>query len=172
LIILNTMLQRYGGPGEGDVLVTCATIVQSYMCIITMPLGGLTSGTQPVVSFNYGAGNVARIRKAVKYICLICLGFTALMTVFTYTLSPLFVRLFTADGVLAARSVRYIKIFTLGIIPLAIQYALVDQTTALGHLRLALFCSLLRKSTFLAAMLLLPFLLAADAVFFAEPICD
>ena len=31
LIILNTVLQRYGGPGLGDTLVTCATIVQSYL---------------------------------------------------------------------------------------------------------------------------------------------
>ena len=33
LIVLNTVLQRYGGPGEGDVLVTCATIVQSYLLL-------------------------------------------------------------------------------------------------------------------------------------------
>ncbi|MEG2098142.1 MAG: MATE family efflux transporter [Pseudoflavonifractor sp.] len=172
LIVLNTMLQKYGGPGEGDLLVTCATIVQSYMCIITMPLGGLTSGTQPVVSFNYGAGKTDRIKSTVKCITLICLAFTALMMVFTYTLSPLFVRLFTSDGLLAARSLRYIKIFTLGIIPLAVQYALVDQTTAMGHLRLSLFCSLLRKAVFLAATILLPVLIVADAAFFAEPICD
>ena len=55
LIVLNTVLQRYGGPEEGDTLVTCATIVQSYLLLITMPMGGLTLGTQPVVSFNYGA---------------------------------------------------------------------------------------------------------------------
>lgn len=172
LIVLNAMLQKYGGPGEGDTLVTCATIVQSYMLIITMPMGGITAGSQPAVSFNYGAGKVERIKKAVKCVTLICLIFTVLMTVFTYTLSPLFVRLFTADAVLGARSVSYIKIFTLGIIPLAVQYTLVDETTAMGHLRLALFCSMFRKSTFLAATVLLPMLITAEAAFFAEPICD
>lgn len=40
LIVLNTVLQKYGGPGEGDTLVTCATIVQSYLLLITMPMGG------------------------------------------------------------------------------------------------------------------------------------
>lgn len=44
LIVLNTVLQRYGGPGEGDTLVTCATIVQSYLLLITMPMGGITLG--------------------------------------------------------------------------------------------------------------------------------
>ena len=66
LIVLNTVLQRYGGPEQGDTLVTCATIVQSYLLIITMPMGGLTLGTQPVVSFNYGAGNLERIKKAIQ----------------------------------------------------------------------------------------------------------
>lgn len=172
LIVLNAMLQKYGGPGEGDILVTCGTIVQSYMCIITMPMGGITAGTQPVVSFNYGAGKTERIKKAIKWIAIICLIFTALMTVFTYTLSPVFVRLFTSDAALIARSVRYIKIFTLAIIPLAVQYTLVDQTTAMGQLRLALFCSMFRKTTFLVCTVALPMLFLAETAFFAEPICD
>ena len=95
LIVLNTVLQRYGGPGEGDTLVTCATIVQSYLLLITMPMGGLTLGTQPVISFNYGAGHLARIKTAMKCIVGLCLAFCGGMMVFTHTLSPLFVGLFT-----------------------------------------------------------------------------
>ena len=34
IIVLNTVLQKYGGPKEGDILITCATIVQSYMMLI------------------------------------------------------------------------------------------------------------------------------------------
>lgn len=172
LIVLNTMLQRYGGPGEGDVLVTCATVVQSYMLIVTMPLGGITAGTQPIVSFNYGAGKTTRVEEAIRWIAGLAVAFTVLMTVFTHTLSPLFVRLFTADALLIARSVGYIKIFTLAIIPLAIQYTIVDQAVAMGQLRLALFCSMLRKSTFLVFSVALPIVVSAEAAFFAEPICD
>lgn len=172
LIILNTMLQRYGGPDLGDTLVTCATIVQSYMLIITMPMGGMTLGTQPVVSFNYGAGKPQRIKQAMKNIVTMCLGFSVLMMVVTHTISPLFVQLFTSDGEIAARSVHYIKIFTCMIIPLAIQYPLVDETTALGQVRQALFCSMFRKATFLAGLLLLPYFFGAEATFFSEPIAD
>ena len=172
LIVLNTVLQRYGGAELGDTLVTCATIVQSYLLLITMPMGGLTLGTQPVVSFNYGAGNVQRIKKAIRSIVGLCLTFCVIMTIVTYTISPLFVRLFTQDADLVARSVRYIKVFTAMIIPLAIQYPLVDETTALGRVRLALFCSLFRKSVFLACLLLLPALVSAEATFLSEPIAD
>ena len=172
LIVLNTVLQRYGGPGLGDTLVTCATIVQSYLLLITMPMGGMTLGTQPVVSFNYGAGQPGRIREAMRAIVGLCLAFCAAMMVVTHTLSPLFVGLFTSDADVAARSVHYIKIFTAMILPLAVQYPLVDETTALGRVRQALFCSMFRKSVFLACLLLLPRFFGAEATFFSEPIAD
>ena len=73
LIVLNAVLQSRGGPGTGDTLVSCNTIVQSYMLLITMPMGGITGGCQPIVSYNYGAGNTARIRKAIRYVLLLCL---------------------------------------------------------------------------------------------------
>lgn len=172
LIVLNTVLQRYGGPELGDTLVTCATIVQSYLLIITMPMGGITLGTQPVVSFNYGAGQPERIKQAMKAIVCLCLAFCAMMMVVTYTVSPLFVRLFTGDMDIVTRSVHYIKMFTCMILPLAVQYPLVDETTALGRVRQALFCSMLRKSIFLVALLLLPYFFGAEATFFSEPIAD
>ena len=170
--LLNTVLQRYGGPGEGDVLVTCATIVQSYLLLITMPMGGITLGSQPVISFNYGMGDGARIRKALRCIVGLCVGFCAFMMVMTYTVSPLYVSLFTKDASILERSVKYIKIFTIMIIPLAVQYPLVDETTALGQVKLALSCSAFRKSVYLAGLLLFPAFISAEAAFFSEPVAD
>lgn len=172
LIVLNTNLQRYGGPGQGDFLVTCATIVQSFLLIITMPMGGMTTGCQPVVSFNYGAGYTERIKQAIKSIVGLCLVFSVSMTLVTYLAAPLFVRLFTQDPEVLRSSVHFIKIFTCMIIPLSIQYPLVDELTALGHVRLALFCSMFRKSVFLLGLFLLPGLFSAEAIFFSEPIAD
>ncbi len=172
LIVLNTVLQRFGGPGEGDALLTCTAIVQSYMLLITMPMGGITLGCQSIVSFNYGAGRPRRVEKALKHILALCVGFTAVMLAATWLCAPLFVRLFTQNAALAARSVTFIKIYTAAVIPLAVQYVIVDQSTALGQVRLALFCSLFRKAVFLVATVALPMLLTASAAFWAEPICD
>ena len=69
IIVLNTVLQKYGGPKEGDILITCATIVQSYMMLITGPMLGISSGTQAILSYNYGARNIKRVKKAEKYVC-------------------------------------------------------------------------------------------------------
>ena len=172
LIVLNTVLQRYGGPGEGDTLVTCATIVQSYLLLITMPMGGITLGSQPVISFNYGMGDAGRIKKALRCIVGLCISFCVFMMALTYTVSPLYVSLFTKDSEILARSVRYIKIFTAMIIPLAVQYPLVDETTALGQVKLALFCSAFRKLVYLASLLTFPALVSAEAAFFSEPAAD
>ena len=172
LIVLNTVLQRYGGPGEGDILVTCATIVQSYLLLITMPMSGITLGSQPVVSFNYGRGDAGRIRKAIWCITGLCVIFFSLMMVFTYTLSPLYVSMFTKDAEIKLRSVRYIKVFTAMIVPLAVQYPLVDETTALGHVKRALFCAAFRKLIYFSCLILLPMLVSAEAAFLSEPAAD
>ena len=43
IIAMNAVLQTYGKGGEGDMLITCATIVQSFMLVVTMPLSGITA---------------------------------------------------------------------------------------------------------------------------------
>lgn len=172
LIALNAVLQRRGGPGEGDVLITCAAIVQSYMLLISMPMSGITLGCQGVVSFNLGAANRARVEQALRGVLLLCLGFAALMLAVTHLCAPWFVRLFTGDAQVMARSVSYIKLYTAGVLFMAVQWMAVDMSTALGQVGLALFCSLVRKILFLTGVLLFPALFTAAAAFAAEPFCD
>ena len=172
LIILNTALQRYGGPGEGDVLLTCSAIVQSYMLLIAMPLSGVTLGCQGVVSFNLGAGDEKRVRQALRGVLAISLVFTALMLAATQALAPWFVRFFSRDGEILSRSAGYIRLYTAAALCMAVQWTCVDMSTALGEVRLALFCSLFRKTLFLGGILLFPLLFTASAVFAAEPFCD
>jgi len=172
LIVLNTVLQRQGGPGEGDALLTCCSIVQSYMLLIAMPLSGITLGCQGVISFNLGAGDIPRVKTALRDVLALCFAFAAVMLAVTHLFSPLFVRLFTQSETLMARSVTLIKVYTAGVLVLPIQWTVVDGSTALGQTRLALFCSLLRKTIFVSAVILLPCFLPAASAFCAEPLCD
>ena len=153
-------------------LITCAAIVQSYMLLISMPMSGITLGCQGVVSFNLGAANRARVEQALRGVLLLCLGFAALMLAVTHLCAPWFVRLFTGDAQVMARSVSYIKLYTAGVLFMAVQWMAVDMSTALGQVGLALFCSLVRKILFLTGVLLFPALLTAAAAFAAEPFCD
>ena len=172
IIAMNAVLQHYGGAARGDALVTCATIAQSFMLVVTMPLGGITGGTQSILSYNYGAYRTERVRQAQKYIFGLGLVFTAVMTLAARLAGPLFVRLFTTDEALAAQAFDTIKVCTLALLPLGLQYEVVDGFTALGLAKLALPLSLWRKAVYFAAVFALPAFFGADAVFYAEPISD
>lgn len=172
IIALNSVLQRWGGPELGDRLVTCATIVLSYMQLITMPMSGLTGGTQPILSFNYGAKQVKRIEEGEKHILMMCVIFTGVMFLLSHAASHYFVRIFTQEPELVRQAVWGIKIFTLGIIPLAFQYTVVDGFTALGIARVAVTLSLLRKGVLFLLTVLLPLWMGAEGAFYAEGIAD
>ena len=172
IIAMNTLLQRYGGAGEGDMLVTCATIMQSFMLMVTMPLGGITGGTQSILGFNYGARRPDRVLEAQKYIVLLCLLFTTVFFLVAQLIPQVFVLIFTRDPAYVAMASRAIRIFTLGIIPLGIQYTIVDGFTGMGVVRASLPLSFWRKGLYFVSLFVLPALFGAQAVFFTGPIAD
>ena len=172
IIAMNTVLQRLGGQERGDMLITCLTIVQSYMQLVTLPLGGISSGTQPVLSFNFGAKRIDRIKEGYKEILKLAVLFCGVMFVLSQTVSGLFVRIFTRVPEYVELSTWGIRVFTAGILVLAFQYVFVDGFTALGIAKVAVSLSLFRKVTFLACTLSFPMFWGAEAVFAAEPAAD
>ena len=172
MIAMNAVLQRYGGPAQGDALVTCATVAQSFLLVVTMPLGGISGGTQTILAYNYGARQMDRVLKAQKLIFLLCVSYTTLLFLIAWLGGTAFVRLFTQDPVLAQQAYTSIKICTLAIIPLGIQYEIVDGFTALGQVRLSFSLSCWRKLVYFAAIFILPAFFGAQAVFFSEPVSD
>lgn len=171
IITMNALLQRHGGT-QGDMLVTCNAIVQSFMLVITMPLGGISGGTQSILSYNYGAGQPQRVLKAQQYIAALCMGFAALMFLLARVAGPGFVSLFTEHSAVADSACRAIRITTLSIIPLGLQYAIVDGFTAMGQVQFSLPLSFWRKAVYFTAIFLLPPAFGAEAAFYAEPISD
>ena len=172
IIAMNALLQKYGGAAQGDTLVTCATIAQSFMLVVTMPLGGISGGTQTILAYNYGARNADRVLQAQKYIIMLCVGYTILLFLLARLCGPLFVSLFTQDPVLSEQAMWAIRVCTLAIIPLGVQYELVDGFTAIGHVKLSMFLSFFRKAVYFAALFLIPVFLPARNIFYAEAISD
>lgn len=172
IIVLNSVLQKFGGPSEGDILITCATIVQSFMMLITGPMLGISSGTQAILSYNYGAKEIKRVKKAEKYILILCLCFTTLMFVLSRIVPQYFIHIFTKDPLQLELCTWGIGVFTLMIIPLSFQYVFVDGFTALGRSKTALFLSLSRKGNYMLFTILLPILFGARSAFYAQPIAD
>lgn len=171
-ILLNSVLQRTGGAEYGDVYVTAATVTVSYLQLITMPMGGLTMACQPVVSYNYGARDSLRVKKAIASGLVICFVFTGIMTIVSQFLPDAFVRIFTADPEVTSIAVWGMRVNTAGIFILSVQYVLVDMLVALGSSGAALSLSLARKLSMMALTVLLPLALGYRGAFFAEPIAD
>lgn len=172
IIALNTVIQRYGGEGEGDMLLTCMTIVQSFMLMVTMPLGGITSGTQTILGYNYGARRPDRIKKAEIHIVTLGLIFTVVMFLIAQTIPQYFVRIFTQNETYVDLTVWAIKVYTLGIIPLACQYTVVDGFTGMGIAKVAISLSMFRKVIFLGGAFLIPAYWGITNIFYTEPISD
>ena len=171
IISLNTVIQMYGGA-EADMLLTCTTIVQSFMLIVTMPLGGITSGTGAILGFNFGAGRPDRIRSAQKYITLLAVVQCSIMFLFSRTLSQYFVYLFTRNESYVELTIWAIRVYTMGIIPLAVQYEVVDGFTGMGVPSVAISLSMFRKLLYLVSVFLIPVFAGVENVFYAEVVSD
>lgn len=172
IIAMNAQLQRYGGAATGDMLITCNTIVQSFMLMVTMPLGGISGGTQGILSYNYGACRSDRVLQAERWIMGLCMGYTAVMFIVARTAGTLFASLFTSDEAMKALAVRTIGICTLGAIPMGLQYAIVDAFTGMGQVQVSLPLSLFRKVVYFTGLYLLPVTLGAESIFYAQPVSD
>lgn len=172
LILMNSALQTYGGPEQGDMLITCATVAQSYLLMITAPMLGISGGTQAILSFNYGAHRADRIRQAEKFILKLMCLFTSAMFLLSWLVPGFFVGLFTSDGETARFSIRAIHIVTLMIVPLGFQYVFVDGLTAMAKTKEALMLSVFRKGLYAAGCVVLPMLFTAEAAFYTEPLAD
>ena len=172
LIALNAMLQKYGGTSQGDLLVSGATIIQSYLLLITGPLIGLSGGTQPLLSYNYGARKIERVKKAEKYIVIFALVLTSTMFILTPFISPWFISLFTDEINLATVAKWGIRASVWGIVPLSFQYCFVDGFTAIGRIKTAFSLSMFRKMLYKSSTFFLPALFEARSAFYAQPVSD
>ena len=172
ILVTNAVLQKYGGAEQGDLLISGATIVQSYMMLITGPLLGISGGTQAILSYNFGARQIQRVKKAEWHILKMGIIFTAAMFLLTQIAAPYFVMIFTRQGELTQLAIWGIRVYTIGAIPLSFQYVLVDGLTALGRTKTALCLSLFRKIGYVILTLVFPAIMTAKAAFYAEPVMD
>ena len=172
LIVLNVVLQKYGGADMGDMLISAATIVQSYGLIVLSPLGGITAGTQAVLSYNYGAKNRERVIKSFSVISSMAVIFCTVMFIISRFAPQYYVSFFTEDPQLAQMATWGIKAYTLGLIPLALHYEVTDGLTALGKAHIAVCMSAFRKGTFVLLVCLIPLFLPPQYTFVAQSVGD
>ena len=167
-IICNATLQIYGG----DLYVGVMTILNSIREIFTMPVSGITDGATPVMSYNYGAKNFHKLKKAIKFMSIVCIAYTFLAWLTIIEFPDVFIKIFNHDPKLIAKSIPAIEIYFFGFFMMALQFAGQRVFVSLGKSGYAVFFSIFRKVIIVTPLtILLPkfFSLGVKGVFLAEP---
>lgn len=189
-ISFNNQLLAYGGT----MAIATISILTSLWQFIFLPLSGLCQGAQPILSYNYGAGDHERVRSAFKLVFMICVLFSMLGGATMMCFPRIFVGVFTSDPDTLAFASWALRIYLFGTIIFGAQMACQQSFMALGQAKVSLLMAVNRKVILLIPLLyLLPYLLTGDpictslsvtiapfvnscsgvfAVFLAEPVSD
>ncbi|MDU4889619.1 MAG: MATE family efflux transporter [Clostridium sp.] len=171
LISLNTQLMKFGG----DLAVSAMTIMSSIMQIITLPIMGLCQGGQPIVSYNFGAKSLERVKKAFRLVLITSLSFTTVICGALLIKPEMFVRIFNNDPALMKITCWSIRIYFAGIFIFGAQMACQQTFLALGQAKISLILALLRKVILLVPLIfIIPNFIddKLKGVLLAEPIAD
>ena len=170
-IFCNASLQFYGG----DLYVGAMTIIYSVREVVQMPMQGFTQGAQPVLGYNYGAGENSRVKDGIRFIrrvtLLYALAVWAVLMLFPQTI----VRLFNGESKLMEVSVISMRWHFALFFFMAFQYVGQTVFVSLGKAKQAVFFSLFRKVILgVPLILLLPHLwsLGTYGVLAAEPVTN
>lgn len=171
LVSLNSQLAKYGS----DLAVSSMTIMSSIMQMVLLPTMGLSQGAQPIISYNFGAKNFDRVKKAFKLCFTLCISYTMIMCLSLMVIPDTFVKIFNNDAGLVEMAVWSIRIYFAGIFLFGMQIACQQTFLALGQAKISLFLALLRKVILLVPLIFIIPNFTQNKLFgvlLAEPIAD
>ena len=170
-ISFTSSLSRYGG----DLAVGAMTIITSVSQLATLPLQGICQGGQPIMSYNFGAGNKERVKKAFFTQFKVCTIFTSCFWLIMLLFPKLFAGIFSNNTDLITYTAWALRIYMAGIFSLGFQVSCQQSFMALGQAKVSLLLACLRKLILLIPLIFILPLFIQDkvfAVFLAEPISD
>lgn len=170
-IAFNMQLSRFGG----DVAVGAMTILSSIMQLQMMPVQGISQGAQPIMSFNFGAGNMERVKNTYRLLLLCCFSYTMIFWLAVQIFPQGFVGIFNKSSELLETTTWALRIYLAVSGIFGIQMAVQQTFVSLGQARISLFIACLRKIILLIPLIfVLPMFFENKvfAVFLAEPVSD
>lgn len=169
-VVCNMTLKRWGG----DLYVGVMTVANSVREILSLPVHSLSSGANPVLGFNFGAGEYDRVKQGIRFTAVAGLLYTLAAWALVLAMPRALVAVFTGDAALIEAGAHALGIYFFGFCFMAFQFVGQCAFTALRCPKRAIFFSLLRKAVIVAPLtVLLPGLgLGIDGVFWAEPISN
>ena len=170
-VVCNVNLSMHGG----DLYIAAMTIINSVREVSQMAVSGIGNGAQPVISFNYGAGEFGRVRQTIRLTAITLLVYTMAAWGIVMLFARQFVLLFNHDETLLPVAVHSLHLYFFGFFMMAFQFTGQTAFQALGRSKQAIFFSLLRKAVIVIPLTyLLPLIpgIGVDGVFLAEPVSN
>ncbi|MBS6629163.1 MAG: MATE family efflux transporter [Clostridiales bacterium] len=171
-VCFNASLLRYGG----DTAVGAMTILTSVMQFAMLPLQGLGQGAQPIISYNYGAGNTERVKSAFKLLLITSMCYATLLWAAVMLFPQAFTAMFTSEPELLAFTKKALRIYMACMLLFGIQMACQMTFTSLGNAKASITVAVVRKFVLLIPLIyIMPQIFPADkttAVYAAEPVAD
>ncbi len=166
-VVCNATLQYYGG----DVYVGAMVIINSIREVFSMPIHGLTNGSQPVAGYNYGAKLYSRVRQSIRFSVGVTVAYSALFWLIAMALPGPLIRIFKDDPAILAIGVPALRVYFSLFLFMSLQIAGQGVFVGLGRSKQSVFFSLLRKAIINAPLtVLLAAWMGADGVFVAEAV--
>ena len=171
-ILLNRLILVYGGA-EATLHLAVLAILSSISQVFFMPLGGIVSGAQPILSYNFGAKNFGRVRETIRHARSISIRCATAMWFVILVFPGAICRLFTTDTALIAQArpalrLMFCTIFSLG-------YQMINQNAfvAMGNTRYSFLFGIMRKLLILVPLaLILPRFFGVWGIYTAEMISN
>lgn len=168
-VIMNQSLKEHGG----DLAIGANGIVNSIGLLLVLLIMGITQGMQPIVGFNYGAGNKERVKETFRFVMIAATVITTIGCVCSLLFPEWIVRAFTTDKELIGISANGLKISLSAFFIVGTQIVISQFFQSIGVAWKAMLLSLSRQCLFLIpAILFLPSLFGLNGVWLAAPISD
>lgn len=169
-ILCNATLQQVGG----ELYVGVMTVINSVREVISMPVTGVTHGCQPVLGYNYGAGNYARVREGIRFTTVVTMLYSVGVWALVMAIPHVFIHIFNSEEALLEAGIPAFRIYYSAFFFMSFQFIGQSVSVALNRSKSAVFFSLFRKAFIVAPLtVLLPALgWGVDGVFWAEPISN
>lgn len=170
-VCFNSSLLRYGG----DLAVGAMTILTSVMMFAMLPLQGITMGSQPIISYNYGARNADRVKATFRLLLICCMTFSLSFWAAVELVPKFFASIFTPDPELQEFTAWALRIYVGGMGIFGIQSACQMTFTSLGKAVSSIVVAVVRKFVLLVPLVYIVPMFVSDKVFgvyLAEPISD
>lgn len=155
-LLMNHTLLAYGG----DLAIGAFGIITSFTTLVVMSIVGLSQGMQPIIGYNYGAGNYLRVKEALRLCIIVATAITSIGWLVGLVAPGAIARCFTSDSELTAITAYGLRIYICTFFVVGFHIVATNYFQSIGKAWISIVLSLSRQ-----ILLLIPFIIILPPLF-------